>query len=281
MNLKEYAQQQLGIKTEPVNEYAIKAPDCDYDSIDAIRNSELNYVEKSPAHWHAYKQGLIKSTPAMLTGTQLHLAVLEPEKFNELWTIKEDARSKNGKLINQVNLDAGKILLSETDFETYLGIISSLSKSEFVRTVLHYAECEKTLMWGRNGLKFKAKIDCFLNWGKYKVLGSGLEYGAIIDFKFVRDAEPNSFIRSAEKYGYDRQLAFYAYGARINRIINSEKQFKCFIIAVEKTPPYAFSIIELSEETLMLGKMKYEKLIKDWQSIQEINNFPSYGQKIW
>ena len=51
-----------------------------YNALPGLNNSGMKWLEKSPAHFKAWKAGQFgESTPAMELGIAIHCAVLEPE----------------------------------------------------------------------------------------------------------------------------------------------------------------------------------------------------------
>src|SRR5688572_28445155 len=63
-----------------------------YDAIDRVYWSSLKYMKRSPAHFQAARQGLIRrDSDALRVGTAFHLVVLEPARFGAevvVWTGK-------------------------------------------------------------------------------------------------------------------------------------------------------------------------------------------------
>ena len=87
--------------------------------------------------------------------------------------------------------------------------------------------------------------------------------------KAIRDANPDAFIHTIRKYGYDKQSAFYsdAFGV---------KDF--YFIVIEKTSPYNIGVYKCSEETINSGRIKYKNLLCVYKNYfieknQEVESF--------
>lgn len=238
-----------------------------------VSNTALGYLKNSPFQFKAFCDGLIKfDTPSMRLGRQLHEAVLEPEKFNQLFELKlpykgQGIKERRAEQVAKAE-EKGIILLSEAEFETLKGIIGSLSQSAFIRDMLRESVTEQDFYFEIDGIPCKSKIDV------YKV-------GEFVaDFKFVQSANPKDFTRKAKyNYNYDRQIAFY-FDALVRRNI-LQKESKAYFVAVEKTPPYDFCIIEVDSTILKQGREKYEKLLEQYKNTVAKGLFPKYEQHLW
>ena len=85
-----------------------------YHAADGISNSGLRIIsERTPAHYFASLHQPRIPTPAMLAGSRLHLAALEPELFTQTYGVmpKADMRTKEGKQLRAdwegLGFDAG------------------------------------------------------------------------------------------------------------------------------------------------------------------------------
>jgi exodeoxyribonuclease VIII len=95
----------------------------------------------------------------------------------------------------------------------------------------------------------------------------------IIDLKTTDDASPKAFGRSAMKYRYDVQAAFYIdlYEAHYN--------CKCegfIFIAVEKTPPFGVGVYVIEDEDIERGRVKYKPDLERWREAKANNKWTGY-----
>lgn len=70
---------------------ADQLPNEEYHALDAISKSDLDKINRSPAHYKYAKENPTPPTPAMERGTAVHMAVLEPELFARSYAPEFDA----------------------------------------------------------------------------------------------------------------------------------------------------------------------------------------------
>ena len=62
-----------------------------YDALPGLNHSGMKWLEKSPAHYQAWKLGkLSESSPALDLGIAIHCAILEPESFKQTYVCLPD-----------------------------------------------------------------------------------------------------------------------------------------------------------------------------------------------
>jgi len=208
-----------------------------YRSAEAISASDIKWIlpPKTPAHYHAYKTGLIKreETRALVIGTLCHLAVLEPDKLPTSFALRPDGldlRTKDGKAWKEAQ---GDLPILDGDEAAMLGgIAMAVSEHPVARKLLHGSKREVSLFSDhRTGLKLKGRID---------VLGEGF----VADVKTAAEGDMQNFAAAVFRYGYHVQAAMYCQLAGVE---------KFSFIAVEKTPPFAVAVYTLSDKALQVG----------------------------
>lgn len=239
----------------------------EYNQIPAIRNSELTYLDRSPAHWKAWRDGKTKEPEVFLTGRILHTAILEREKFNKMFVIKQDNRTKEGKLFNQSNEAEGKFLVSQEDLSMIAQISLNLSKDKLIKKMFADAIIEKDFLFSYKHLTCKAKPD-LLKPKKF-----------MLDLKFVVDASPYTFIRKAGIYNYDRQASFYRLALQAHNLASPKMKF--YLLAIEKTPPYAHSLIEISQGVMKQGLEKVNLLLQKYKDTVAKGIYTGYENTVW
>lgn len=219
-----------------------------------IGHSMLDVFRASRKRYHGqYVAGTLpRSEPsdAMILGSLIHMAALEPERF-ALGTIvapKVDRRTTVGKADWQAFLDAagGKQVISAEQSETVNAVADAVRDHELANRLLSCAGLvESAITWTdeATGLELKSRRDKV-------VIGKEL----LIDLKTCRDASPEGFAKAAANFGYHRQAAFYLDGQHA-----LTGQFWSFVfIAVETAPPYQVACYELDSEALSLGSAQNE-----------------------
>lgn len=241
-----------------------------------ISSSDVKTVYgKSLLHWVGQEY---KESPTLEMGKAVHSLILEYEK-QAVVRGPSDRRGNKWKEAKQQAEQQGKILLTERDYDTALEIAeSALFNSEFLRSRVSaknfiseasiFTTCKKT------GMLIKCRPDGLL------VPQDDKDKGVLLDIKTTQDASPEGFQRELRKYNYDLQIAFYLHTMRCASLPCSEM----YLVAIEKTPPYAVGVHVLSEiyikhaEKRMiqtLEKMKHAESSQDfstgWPEINQVH----------
>tara|TARA_R110000796_G_scaffold17226_8_gene53235 strand:- start:708 stop:1511 length:804 start_codon:yes stop_codon:yes gene_type:complete len=228
-----------------------------------ISNSMLNNISVSPEHFMFKMDNPQPSTPAMKLGSAIHMNVLQPEEFNKNYAVspKFDRRTKIGKedYKNFVNNNLSKTVISESDFEIIEQITMKLMKDKMVKSLLQQGEPEKIITWHNEHYDVNCK-------GMLDYYREGADM--IIDLKTTQDASYNGFMRSVKKYKYHKQAAFY---------LDAVKAQRFFIIAVEKSPPFAINVFELSENMLDEGRDMYNHELEIYEYCTKSDYWPGVG----
>jgi len=104
--------------------------------------------------------------------------------------------------------------------------------------------------------------------GRFDILGDKF----LADLKSTKDASPTEFAKSAANFRYHQQAAWYL---DIAADLGHPALGFAFI-AVEKTPPYFLSVIELDEEALDLGRALNAKALETYARCVENDEWPGY-----
>jgi exodeoxyribonuclease VIII len=162
----------------------------EYDAIIALNNSGMNQLERSPAHYIAWRDSPKKTTPAQLFGIAAHVAVLEPDKFFEY----DD-------------------LLPDTTIRAINKMREAVMRHPNARSLIETSEHEVVKVWDRSGCPCKGIADGVIRSNNLK----------LVEFKTTRDA--SQFERDFIRYKYHRQAAFYFDGfcAQESYVIAVEK----------------------------------------------------------
>lgn len=240
-----------------MNILRIKAEE--YHAINAVSNSLISKILKSPAHARAYLDNQPAPTKAMEFGTAFHAAILEPKEFAEQYAVfSGDRRTKEGKAAYKELIDSGKRILSADDMENIQGMQSSVFAHHAAKKLMDEGYAELSVTW--DDYETMAKCKCRPDWWKGDVL---------VDFKTTDDASPEGFMRSIVKYGYHRQAAWYLRGTEADQFI---------FIAVEKTMPYAVGVYELDALSLSQGSYECDQALRTWESANATGDFHAYSE---
>jgi hypothetical protein len=118
---------------------------------------------------------------------------------------------------------------------------------------------EQTLIWQEDGLWCRARLD----W---------LRAGAIDDFKTTDTADPDRWTRTLFACGFDIQAAWYLRGLKALTGIDAVFRFA----VIERTPPYALSVMGLGPGALLIGEKKVRYALERWRACLTAGVWPGY-----
>ena len=249
-------------------------PAEEYHAIDACSSSRLKLLKRSPAHckWSIDFPNENKS-PALVTGSAVHCAVLEPECFDSRYVVKPKFSGKGSVAARaeweSANEGKGDIIDAD-DRMLAQRLTVELYGHRIAGPVLRQkSQVEISGIWtdSATGLLCKLRSDAVSE-----------KLRMVVDLKTTDDASPGAFSASIFKYGYHRQGAMYLDGWKA---LGIEYRHYC-IIAVEKKAPYGVAVYRLNTEgrAIELGRKENRALIGRYAQCKAENNWPSYPEVI-
>ena len=227
-------------------------PDEEYFAAPRASNSLLSELRKSPAHLQHAIAHPPEPTPAMRLGTAFHVATLEPRNFDESWVRGSElsGRTKEGKAARaelEEKYDFDKILKPD-DYDTVCEMRESVLTHPVASDLLQGVDTEVAAFWTdeESGIECKAKVDGLPTDGDY-----------LIDLKSTIDASPEHMAKAIANLGYARQAAHY-----LNAF---EDRDRFLIIAVEKKPPFALGVYEVSPAAIRHSASEVQRLLHLWE----------------
>lgn len=251
---------------KPTPKGVIEMDEAAYNAHPAERNSSLGYALKSLAHYRAHKQQPIESTDAQAFGTAAHFGVLEPQKFYARYAampVGTDLRTTSGKAAKAAILESGKTPLKADEFQDVERIIEAVYSHPTASKYLTGGVTEHSYFWTdpETGIQCKARPD-YLR-----------EDGIYVDLKTTDDASAGEFSRSAAKWAYHRQAAFYQDGLKH---ATGRDLVGCVLIAVEKESPYGIGVFVLDETAVDFGRIQYKAALSAIAEGRRTNVWPGY-----
>lgn len=234
----------------------------DYLEIDALNNSALGQIERSPLHYHLLVE--LEKTKSLVLGSLIHTGRLEPLALAERYAVQPDyhldkdnettsgetSTSKGtkyvrGKVAEFREVNAGREVVAKAIYQEMVDIVISIQRCELAHEMLTCSQYELTLIWEdeASGLLCKARLDA-------------VEPGShFTDLKST--ARLSRFSTAIADYGYHRQMAHYQEGWRVLR----GELLPAWIVPVESSRPYCVMAAEMDEETLIVGRENRDWLI--------------------
>lgn len=236
--------------TKELNKFQL-SDEAYYGDRKYISNSMLGRLAKSPQHLKYYLEHPQKDTEALLLGRAFHVAVLESDRYHELFDISPifDKRTKIGKeayaeWIKSRENDS-RWIITEKDHNRIMAMANQLHSIPDIVTLLGHCKTEQVNLWEDldTGLLCKGKADAV-----------GDDF--IIDVKTTQVADMRAFKYSCRKYGYQRQAAYYSDGFNV-------KDF--YFVVIEKTAPYKVGFYQCSTDFINEGREEYIYLLTQYQ----------------
>jgi len=241
-----------------------------YHTLPGLSNTGLGKHLASPAHYRAYVRNPPKETPALRLGKLLHKAVLEPDALALAIAPNVDRRTNSGKKAWADFLleNPGAEIVTADEADQIQFMRDAVYSHPSARKLLFAPGRAEASAWWYDDLE-GVLCKCRPDYAR--------DDHIIVDLKSTEDAEPNAFGRSAVKYGYVRQGAFYWDGW--HRVTGIKPEGFVFI-AVEKEPPYAVSVSALTPIQLDMGRHEYRRALARYSECQISGHWPGYSDKI-
>ncbi len=246
-----------------------------YLRTDAVQRTYLVELGKLTAA-HARQKWMygIASTAAQEFGIVFHTRLLEPEKAAAQYAVRPDGmdgRSKGYKAWKAEH--AGMILLTCESDAAIEGMVKSAMAHPEARRMLTAEQrlTEPTLIWldEASGLLCKTRPDLL------PVIDGGL---VVVDLKTTRrgHAGREKWCREIAQYSYHNQ------GAMVVEAMESfsHRHYPFIHVVVEKDPPYACAVWQLSEDAIEQGKAENAVWLKRWAECVRTGEWPGYPQTI-
>ena len=219
-------------------------PLADYLRVPLWSQSSLKEAAKSALHAKAARDASVRTPPtdAMLLGSALHLAFLEPDKAEGRIVVWLGKARRGEAWADFQAKNKGKIILTNDQYGRLAGMIHALRDNFFVDKLARFGDMpvEVTKIGDVCGLKMKGRADAL---GEF----------TICDIKTVKSADPRKFLNACIQFGYDVQGAVYC------ELFDRDK---FCLICVESDRPHDVVVFELSQAMLDNGRRKMMGYIK-------------------
>ena len=242
-----------------------------------ISKSGLDKIESSPLDywWHYLRPDREpnKPTEAMIFGTALHLAVLEPNEFQETYVVMPsiNKRTNVGKA-EYISLRAmcdinGQVLIDPIDYDNVRRMRDAIFKHPTAKLLFQNGLAEQTYMFQEpnTGANVKIRPDWLCN-------NSGL----VVDLKTTEDATKGGFAKSAYNYKYYKQDPLYLDGLEIS---GNERAGFVFV-NIEKTEPFKIGVHYLDNRSRQFGRDEYLRNCETYVECLQTGIWKGYEEKI-
>lgn len=234
---------------------------------DFIGSTNLKKYLHSPLY---YKEAEQPESANLDFGSAYHMLVLEPDEFSKTYFIFDEmmrpekdktmASNKNRAWKNEISAEYGDKIISKQLHYQMKEMKKRLFSHKYARYLLTGGENELSHYLELDGVKCKFKADSIIK-----------KKSIIADLKTCADASKEKFPNHAYDYGYHFSGAYYTDLAE--EVYKTNRIWKFYIIAQEKTPPYLFNIFRLSTQALGVGGYEYKQCLDQHKYCLETGDF--------
>jgi len=235
-----------------------------YHAAEGVSCGMLNILAAStPMHLRCWLAGeREEQTDALRFGVLAHYAILEGEKFKDLFHVRPEGvkgTTKEGRQWAEDHADKPTVTWEES--RDILGMVEAVRSHPFARRVLADSEPERSIFVIDDlGTLRKSRLDA-------------LSKGNVLpDIKTCQSAGNDWFERTILRHRYHVRAAYYLDNCRL---LGMDKEHYMFI-AVEKTPPYAVRCLKLDGDCVTWGRKLYQADLQTWRQCLANDIWPGY-----
>lgn len=242
-------------------------PNGDYHDLKLTNSSLLKAMWSStPAHvYHDYFSGEEKPENRNLVfGSMIHMAILEPEKFDDCYIVMPDGldrRTKEGKALWADIQGSGKEPIKQSEWDAYLKMGASVLSLDFFRRNNPKKALKEASLIDEGGDR-KCRLD---------LIFAHEEHVYIIDLKTTQDASMAGFQRSAYKLGYHIQAAWYT-----DMAIEYFKRPVTFMFACVEKKSHLSAMYEANPQFIEQGRKDYQQAQQQLEFCLQADQWPGY-----
>jgi hypothetical protein len=201
----------------------------------------------------------MKTSKALVFGTLLHQAILEPDSPLE-YSVKPNnlnLATKEGKAWKQGV--KGPILTEQEDMDLKL-MSGAFQAHPIARQYTTRAICEATIDFELEGFKCKARPDIITN------------LGMVVDLKSTRHLNPRQLNYDYRDRGYDLQAGFYTLAA--SQVL--KKEVSDFVLVyMLKNPPYEIMIKYVPKSDVLKSQDEIKQLLNEFRQCVDEDRWES------
>jgi len=240
----------------------LNMPNEEYHAYAGISKSGLDLIDRSPAHY-AYR-GSYETSRAMVLGSAIHAAILEPEHFHKQYMLLRDVTDRRASAYKQAAEQFGADnVLTGTEADQVIGMQAAIQGDVNATSMLSlHGWCEISLFATdpETGVLVKCRFD--------KLTQCGLG----IDLKSTRDSRYSEFQRSIANYRYHVQDAWYRY---VYKLVAGADLRDYKFLAVESELPHCCKIYTLDTESQLTGHKQAMRNLSTYAECLAANEWPA------
>lgn len=242
----------------------VDLPDSEYFAHAALSHSDAKLLLDSPARYRWVKDNPRPYTPHFEFGHVVHELVLGTGAGIDIIDAA-DWRTSDARAARDDAVTNGRAPILRADYLEAQACAAAVRQHPLAKRLLdHLDHAEAACIWTDGDIERKSKLD-----------GVCGRFG--IDLKTTQDASTDAFGRTAGKYAYYSQDAWYRDALRACFDI-ADPAF--LFIAVEKHPPYLVNVLELDPYDVELGARRNRRAIDLYRQCRDTDTWPGYGDGV-
>lgn len=236
---------------------------ADYHAGPAISKSGLDLIARSPAHYRFREKR--EATRAMVIGSALHAAILEPDVFADQYMLLKNVQDRRAAEYKQaVAIHGAEFVLTGAEADYVAGMQAAAQANAYMRNMLGQPGRAELSVLTRDPVT-GVDVKCRFDW----LTDSGVP----LDLKTTLDARADAFSRSVANYRYHVQAAFYL---DVWEWETGEQLERFEFAAIEKAMPHAIGIYRLDDEAMREGRRLYREALNTYADCLERDEWPAY-----
>ncbi|MCC7375378.1 MAG: PD-(D/E)XK nuclease-like domain-containing protein [Verrucomicrobiales bacterium] len=237
---------------------------AEYRAIDAVSNSALKHIDRSPRHMLNAQQYPMETTDAMRFGTLVDHLLFGTE-CQYVVSPYDDFRTKEAKEWKLEHTHAGVAIFKPDKMKEAENLAYALKHHPDVAEILKTGRSQVAVVREIEGVKVKGLFD----WMPDDTL-------AIADLKTTEDASEDAFQRHALNMGYHAQQALYhdLWAAE------TDEDAHMLWIVGETGLPHEVAVYRCMDDMLELGRQLYRRRLARFREALESGIWQGYPQGI-
>lgn len=240
-------------------------PNADYHAWPAVSASGLKLITRSPAHYYHAPQR--EPSRAMVIGSAIHCALLEPDAFASRYVCAgtADRRASEYKAaVKAMGTDEYVLTQPEHDRITTMqqAVLSHNVAGDYLAQRGH-RELSVFSVDPATGVQIKCRPDLIT------------DGGVMIDLKKTQDARPEAFARAVANYQYDLAAAHYI---DTWKAATGETPARYLLIAIEEQPPHGIGVYELPADWIERGRHQRNTALALYDACTAAGRWPGYEE---
>lgn len=202
-------------------------------------------------------------------GSAAHMMLLERRADAIVRVAADDWRTKAAKEARDLAQAAGKYAVLERqygDIERMVTVAREFVQGTELGGILDESDAEQTVLWQDGNVYCRCRPDLLSK-----------DRGIIVDYKTTESAQPDAFGRQIGRMNYDLQAQFYTRG--VENLTG--RQDTAFVFLVQEiSPPYACSLVSLSNAYALVGAAKARRALALWDECVSNDCWPGYEARV-